>query len=121
MRRDTFPQQHVAALSLRVTPAYMGHAMTLLRAAVDRAGKIGVSVLEFPIAATDEDLAAIARAAGFTQAARLPDRIRDEDAWVDLCLFELTLGRPDRAFHESKSYYANRHPWHVERIAEGPD
>lgn len=121
VRRDTFPQQHVATLSLRVTPAYMDHAVTLLRAAVERAGNIGVSVLEFPIAATDEDLAVIARAAGFTEAARLPDRIRDEDAWVDLCLYEQALDPPARPFHESQAYYANRHPWHVERIESGPE
>ncbi|MCY3782324.1 MAG: GNAT family N-acetyltransferase [Chloroflexi bacterium] len=121
VRRDTFPQQHVATLSLRVAPAYMDHAVTLLRAAADRAREIGVSVLEFPIAATDDDLAAIAGAAGFTEAARLPNRIRDGDAWVDLCLFELALEPPARAFHESKTYYANRHPWHVERIASGPE
>lgn len=121
VRRDTFPQQHVATLSLRVTPAYMDHAVTLLRAAVDRAGEIGVSVLEFPIAATDEDLGDIASAAGFAEAARLPDRIRDGDAWVDLCLFELALDPPAAAFLESKTYYANRHPWHVERIASGPE
>ena len=120
VRRDTFPQQHVATLSLRVAPAYMDRAVTLLRAAVERAGEIGVSVLEFPIAATDEDLAAIASAAGFTEAARLPNRIRDGEAWVDLCLYELALDPPARPFHESKTYYANRHPWHVERIAEGP-
>ena len=119
VRRDTFPQQHVATLSLRVAPAYMDHAVDLLRAAVDRAGEIGVSVLEFPIAASDADLAAIASAAGFSEAARLPNRIRDGDAWVDLCLFELVLGPPTRAFHASETYYANRHPWHVERIAEG--
>ena len=61
VRRDTFPQQHVATLSLRVAPAYMDHAVDLLRAAIDRAGEIGVSVLEFPVAASDPDLAAIAK------------------------------------------------------------
>jgi L-amino acid N-acyltransferase YncA len=120
IRRDTFPQQHVATLSLRVAPAYMGHAGTLLRAAVDRAGEIGVSVLEFPVAASDTDLADIAIAAGFTEAARLPNRIRDGDAWVDLCLFELALGPPALAFHAAETFYANRHPWHVERLASGP-
>ncbi len=120
VRRDTFAQQHVATLALRVAPAYMDHAVGLLRAAVDRAAEIGVGVLEFPIAASDADLADIAGAAGFTEAARLPNRIRDGQAWVDLRLFELALGPPDRAFHASETYYANRHPWHVERLAEGP-
>ena len=50
VRRDTFAQQHVATLSLRLAPAYMSHAVGLLRAAVDRAAEIGVGVLEFPIA-----------------------------------------------------------------------
>ena len=118
--RDTFVQQHVATLSLRVAAAYMGHADRLLRAAVDRAAEIGVGVLEFPIAASDADLAEIASAAGFTEAARLPDRIRDGQSWVDVRLFTLSSGLPARAFHESKTYYANRQPWQVERIAEGP-
>ena len=121
VRRDTFPQQHVATLSLRVAPAYIEHAVGLLGAAVDRAREIGVSVIEFPVAATDEDLAAIASAAGFTETARLPDRIRDGDTWVDLCLFELALDPPARAFHAPETYYANRHSWHVERIASGPE
>ena len=120
VRRDTFPQQHVATLSLRVASAYMDHAVALLRAAVDRAGEIGVGVMEFPIAATDADLADIAGAAGFTEAARLPERIRDGEGWVDLRLFTAALELPARAFHASETYYANRHPWHVERVAEGP-
>ena len=90
VRRDTYAQQHVATLSLRVAPAYMDHAVGLLRAAVDRAAEIGVGVLDFPIAASDADLAAIAGAAGFTEAARLPDRIRDGQAWVDVRLFTLS-------------------------------
>ena len=118
-RRDTFAQQHVATLSLRVAPAYMDHAVGLLRAAVDRAAEIGVGVLEFPIAASDADLAAIAGAAGFTEASRLPDRIRDGQTWVDLRLFTASLGLPTRAFHGSETYYANRQPWQVERITEG--
>ncbi len=118
VRRDTFAQQHVATLSLRVAPAYMDHAVGLLRAAVDRAAEIGVGVLDFPIAASDADLAAIAGAAGFTEAARLPDRIRDGQTWVDLRLFTASLGSPTRAFHGSETYYANRQPWQTERIAE---
>ena len=117
VRRDTFAQQHVATLSLRVAPAYMDHAVGLLRAAVDRAADIGVGVLEFPIAASDADLADIASAAGFTEAARLPDRIRDGQTWVDLRLFTASLGLPTRAFHGSETYYANRQPWQVQRIA----
>ena len=120
VRRDTFAQQHVATLSLRVAPDYMDHAVGLLRAAIHRASEIGVGVLEFPIAAPDADLAEIARAAGFTEAARLPDRIRDGQAWVDVRLFTLSSGLPARAFHGSKTYYANRQPWQVERLAEGP-
>ena len=93
--------------------------MALLGAAVDRAAEIGVGVLEFPIAASDADLAEIASAAGFTEAVRLPDRIRDGQIWVDLRLFSMSLGLPTRAFHGSETYYANRQPWQVERIAEG--
>ena len=81
--------------------------------------EIGVGVLEFPIAASDADLAEIASAAGFTEAARLPGRIRDGQIWVDLRLFSMSLGLPTRAFHGSETYYANRQPWQVERIAEG--
>ena len=120
VRRDTFAQQHVATLSLRVAPAYMDHAVGLLRAAVNRAAEIGVGVLEFPIAASDADLAGIASAAGFTEAACLPDRIRDGQAWVDVRLFTLSSGLPARAFHGSETYYANRQPWQVQRIATGP-
>ncbi len=119
VRRDTFAQQHVATLSLRLAPAYMSHAAVLLRAAVDRAGEIGVGVLEFPIAGSDADLAEIASAAGFTEAARLPGRIRDGQTWVDLRLFTLSSELPARPFRGSETYYANRQPWQVERIAEG--
>ena len=119
VRRDTFAQQHVATLSIRLAPAYMSHAVGLLRAAIDRAGEIGVGVLEFPIAGSDADLAEIASAAGFTEAARLPGRIRDGQIWVDLRLFSMSLGLSTRAFHGSETYYANRQPWQTERIAEG--
>ncbi len=118
-RNDTFRQQHVATLSLRVAPAYMDHATDLVQAAFERAQKIGVSALEFPVAASDDDLAQIAIDAGFAEAARLPNRVRDDDALVDVRLFEAWLGMPSEPFHAPETYYGDRQTWQIDRIEAG--
>lgn len=120
-RKDTFEQQHVATLSLRVAPTHIEYAAVLLKAVLERAERIGVSVVEFPIAGVDDDLAAIASDAGFDEVVRLPNRIGDGDAWVDVRLFTAALVAPSHPFYASNTYYGNRQPWHLERIAGGLD
>jgi hypothetical protein len=120
-RRDTFEQQHLATLSLRVVPGYIEHAGVLLQAVLERAQRIGVSLVEFPIAAVDDDLAAIASEAGFDEVARLPNRIGHGDAWVDVRIFTASLVARSQPFHASNTYYGNRHSWHSARVSGGPD
>ena len=138
VRGETFEQQHVATLSLRVGFGYRGsvlnghrYASTLLLAARSRAFEMGVDVLEFPVADMDHDLMLLAEHSGFARVAKLGDRVRDGDRRVDIHLYQAetkflgadgdqvlatSAGTSVRAAHNSAKYYGNRQVWQTERI-----
>ena len=121
VRRDTFAQQHVATLSLRVAPAYMDHAVACCaRRSTVRARSAWACSSSRSRLPTKTSRALRARP-GFTEAARLPDRIRDGQSVGRPAPVHaiVELARPARAFHGSETYYANRQPWQVERLSEG--
>ena len=115
-REDTFYEQHVATLSLRVARGYFSLAAELLETAAARAAALGIRQLALPVAAEDHEPRRLAAAAGFEEGPRWPRRLRDEEGHlVDLIfmLRELTpSGSRDRP---RESFYGERHPWQAAR------
>ena len=118
-RRDGFQEQHAARLGFRVCPSYLEQAPELLWAAQRRAAELGISVLETYVAAVDQDQQEIVRQAGFSEEARLRNRLRDGDGRTDLLICAVHLPGDAQSVRAEWQYYGNRRPWQAERMATG--
>ena len=121
-RLDTFHEQHVATLSLRVARGYFGLAADLLETAAVRAATLGIRQLALPLATEDDEPRRLAEAAGFAAGPRWPRRLRDgEGRFVDLTYMLREL--PPSASHDRprESFYGERHPWQAARAASAED
>ena len=118
-RLNTFFEQHVATLGFRVAPAYSGQTTDLLNAAVEHARSLSIRTLQIPIAACDEDQAGLVEAAGFTEEARLKDRLRSDPGWIDLLIYARTIPEVVAPFQHIDAYYGTRKPWQAERVDQG--
>lgn len=116
-RFDTFYEQHVATLSFRVCPSYFDQASELLEAAVRRANELSIKILQVFIADRDDEQKELVKEVGFSEEARLRNRLRNGDTWMDLAVY--TLSRPGavRPLRSAGDYYGGRQPWHEERIS----
>ena len=118
-RFDTFYEQHAALLSFRVCPSYFEQTTELLNAASRRARELAIRTLQIYIADGDEEQKELVKAAGFSEEARLRNRLRDEDNWMDLLIYTLSLDAP-RPLRSPGDYYGNRKPWQEKRVASSP-
>jgi L-amino acid N-acyltransferase YncA len=116
-RFDTFYEQHVATLSFRVAPSYLGQASELLNAAAQKAKALSIKVLQIYTADCDNEQKALVKAAGFAEEGRLRNRLRSEDKWMDLLIYTLSLPGAVRPSRNEGDYYGARRPWQTERIA----
>ena len=117
-RQDTFYEQHVATLSLRVARAYLGLAADLLETAAVRAAALGIRQLALPLAAEDDEPRRLAEAAGFAEGPRWPRRLRDaEGRFVDLAYMLRELAPSASRDRPRESFYGERHPWQAARAA----
>jgi RimJ/RimL family protein N-acetyltransferase len=89
-RLDTFYEQHVATLSFRVCPDYFQQASELLKAAAQRARELSIKILNIYIAECDDEQKELVKAAGFSEEARLRDRLRNGSEWMDLLIYTLS-------------------------------
>ncbi len=117
-RVDTFYEQHVAFIGFRVSPSYMGQAVERLGAGARRAADLGVRCLQTYVAGCDEDQEALVKEAGYSLEARLRDRLRDGDRWVDMLVYSQTLPVSGTPVREKGDYYGGRKPWQAQRVAE---
>lgn len=118
-RFDTFYEQHVATLSFRVCPAYLDQTAELLNAAAQKAEAISINTLQTYIADCDDDQKRLVTAAGFAEEARLRNRLRDGDGFLDVLIYTRSLETNTvPPFHEQAHYYGNRKPWQAERVNE---
>ena len=117
-RGQTFYDQHVAEMSFRVIPAYASAACELLERAIRKAGDIGVRTLQVSIAACDEDMAELAGTAGFAQEARLKDRLRVDDGWMDVLTYSRTVDGDVPPYRPIDDYYGTRKTWQHARVCE---
>ena len=118
MRENSYCEQHVAALSFRVCPAYMNQGPELLEAAVARAEGLGIGIVQMHLAECDSDLQELARAAGFREEARLRRRLRDGDGWLDLLVYGRLVSSEPPALFGEEEYYGNRKAWQSERSSK---
>jgi RimJ/RimL family protein N-acetyltransferase len=118
-RVDTYYEQHVATLSFRVCPAYVEQTSELLKAAADRAKDLSINVLQLYIADRDNEHKELAKAAGFSEEARLRGRLRDGAEWMDLLVYSKSLSGAAPPQRGIGDYYGGRMAWQAERIASG--
>ncbi len=116
-RQDTFYEQHVATLSFRVCPGYFAQVPDLIDAASKRAGELSIGILQVHVADCDHDQKALVKAAGFSEEARLRNRLRDGQEGVDLLVYTMSLPGPIRPLRGKGDYYGGRKPWQEERAA----
>ena len=119
-REDTFYEQHVATVGLRVARGYLGLAADLLETAAVRAAALGIRQLTLPLAAGDAEPRRLAQAAGFAAGPRWPRRLRDEEGrFVDLTYMLRELAPSASRDRPRESFYGERHPWQAARAAAG--
>ena len=116
-RTDTFYEQHVATLSFRVHPGYFSQVPELLDAAAKRAAERAIGVLQVYVADCDDDQKELLKGAGFSEEARLRNRLRNGQAEVDLLVYTMSLPDPIRPLRGRGDYYGGRRPWQEDRIA----
>lgn len=114
-RTDSYMEQHVATLSFRVSPAYYGQADELLDATARMAADLSITLLQAYVSEHDTDQAGMLEAAGFTEEARLRDRLRTPDGLADMIVYSLQLAGTNDPIFGPEDYYAGRNPWQVER------
>ena len=117
-RFDTFYEQHVATLSFRVCPDYLGQTAELLNAAAQKATALSINTLQTYIADCDDDQKALVTTAGFEEEARLRNRLRNGDGFLDVLLYTRSLADTTPPLQEQAHYYGNRKPWQAERVNE---
>ena len=115
-RIDTYYEQHVATLSFRVCPAYLSQARDLLRRMLDIARRISIGIVQVHVADVDEDQKTLLLDAGFSEAIRLPDRIRDGDRSMDMLLFTNHVEAAGDPLRGRGDYYGGRQPWQNVRV-----
>jgi RimJ/RimL family protein N-acetyltransferase len=116
-RLDTFYEQHVATLSFRVCPDYLQQASELLEASAQRARELSIKILNIYIAECDDEQKELVKAAGFSEEARLRDRLRDGNEWMDLLIYTLSLPDSPGPLRSQGDYYGGRKQWQAERVA----
>lgn len=119
-RVDTFYEQHVATLSFRVCPGYFAQVPALLDAAAKKAGELSIGLLQVYVADCDDDQKELVKAAGFSEEARLRNRLRNGQEEVDLLVYTMSLPGPIRPLRGEGDYYGGRKPWQKERVAASP-
>ena len=117
-RSDSYLEQHVATLSFRVAPEYLRQTRDLLEAAADRARAQSITILEVYLADYDREQKELLTAAGFSEEARLRNRLRNGDEWMDMVVFTKSLSDDAPPFRSEAEYYGSRQPWQVDRAAD---
>ncbi len=117
-RLNTFHEQHVATLSFRVCPSYFQQAPELLKAAAQRAKELSIKILNIHIADCDDEQKKLAKSAGFSEEARLRDRLRNGSEWMDLLIYTLSLPGAPGSLRSRGDYYGGRNQWQADRLSE---
>ncbi len=120
-RFDTFYEQHVATLSFRVCPGYFDQTPELLTAVAQKAKALSISTLQIYIADCDNDQKTLVKSAGFVEEARLRNRLRNGEGWMDALVYTLSLPGAMPPLRSKGDYYGSRKPWQSERVASAQE
>ena len=115
-RLDSFYEQHVAYLSFRASPAYFGQVPELLETARERAGALGISILQTYVAADDNEAAELLRGADFVEEARLRGRLSDGEYTRDMLVYTSLIEHAAGRRHSRDDYYGQRRAWQAEKV-----
>ena len=118
-RAGTFYEQHVATLGFRVIPAYQTETHELLERVAEKAKAVSIRTLQIPITACDDDQAHWVEAVGFSEEARLKDRLRADEGWLDVLLYARTMEEDTLPYRPIDDYYGTRKTWQKERLGGG--
>ncbi|MDP7253946.1 MAG: hypothetical protein QGF00_30375, partial [Planctomycetota bacterium] len=69
----------------------------------------------------DTDQKNILKSAGFNEEARLRNRLRSADGWMDLMVYTVILPDNPPPLSPQETYYGSRQNWQSERVSSCPD
>jgi GNAT superfamily N-acetyltransferase/L-amino acid N-acyltransferase YncA len=105
---DSFYEQHISVVDFWGCPAYLGQLPELLAELVQEAEKRGTELLQASIAECDQEKRQLLESAGFSETARLRERLRDGNQRFDLINYERQLSPREQPGHSLASYYGAR-------------
>ena len=105
---DSFYEQHVAVVDFWGCPAYLQQLPELLATLAQNAAQRGTELLQASIAECDQEKRQLLESAGFSETARLRDRLREGDQRFDLLIYERQLSPQEQISHPLASYYGAR-------------
>ena len=117
VRKDTFPEQHMATMSFRVCPEYMKQAPDLLIAIKEKARELSIKILQIHLTDLDQDQKQLLTATGFKEEVRLKDRFYHENKLIDLIIYSFILPGEVRSSRQQGEYYGYQKSWQTERVA----
>ena len=121
VRENTYYEQHIATLSLRVHPTYADQSAELFQTVRAEAQEIGISELVTHVAECDTDAIALFERLGFSEQARLRGHLRSENRLMDIAVYGTRLGELRPPLREISQYYGERQEWQTERIRSSTD
>jgi GNAT superfamily N-acetyltransferase/RimJ/RimL family protein N-acetyltransferase len=114
---DSFYEQHVQVLDFWACPAYLGQLPDLVAAIIEQADQGNAELLEARVAESDVAKRQVLRASGFSEEARLRDRLRLDDERLDLLVYSRSCARRTQPAHPLASYYGARPPFMRPRMS----
>ena len=105
---DSFHEQHVAVVDFWSCPAYLPQLPELLVALILEAEQRGTELLQASIAECDQEKRQLLESVGFSETARLRDRLRDGDQRFALLIYERQLSPQAQPAHPISDYYGAR-------------
>ncbi len=115
-RYNTYYEQHVADLTFRVIPEYLGQAADLIRAIESKATRLHITILQIQISDRDEEQKNLLYDAGFSEAGRLRQQLLLDDGTADLLIYRKHLSHDARHIRGRDDYYGSRFQWQEERV-----
>ena len=88
----------------------------LLVRARERAGELGISILQTYVAEGDNEAAELLRVASFIEEARLRGRLSDGEYTRDILVYTSQVERAAGRRHSRDYYYGQRRAWQVGRV-----
>ena len=116
LRFDSYYEQHVAELTLRVVPAYDDHIGEMFLMAEERARNLGISIPQIHAAQCDTSQLAHLKDAGFSEQGRFKEHLMTDEGLIDMLIYRKRLGTPPARTYTRDHYYGGRFVWQQNKI-----